>query len=370
MLNAGIQGDVRLYESVASDLFAGKLPYRDRVLEYPPCAIPIFVLPHLFGEGNYAWAFMLVVFTADWCVKQLLFATGSKYTTIRLLLCLTCYCLAMPGIRYFFLQRYDIFPSLLVLGAIMLFCSKYFFLSGLTIALGVGIKLYPIVFGPVLLVAAWRQQGCNRFLAGLVVGILPLMILGVFLPWWRFAEFQSSRGLQVESLYASVLWPMNLLGWVHLDWTWTKAWYELHGGAPTKVLPWARGLFVAATLVSIGFSTWVAARVRLMSLPQLARLLLIPLVGFVVFNPVLSPQYLIWLLPLAALAILEGNYCVAGIALAAEITPMFYPSGAYGTGLSGYQALALLTRNLLLLSTWICLIWTRWDLPMTQESAI
>lgn len=65
MLNAGLQGDVRLYESVASDLFAGKLPYRDRVLEYPPYAIPIFVLPHLFGGGNYSWVFMLVVFTAE-----------------------------------------------------------------------------------------------------------------------------------------------------------------------------------------------------------------------------------------------------------------------------------------------------------------
>ena len=57
--NAEMQGDVRGCQGMADDLLAGQLPYRDRVFEYPPYVIPIFLLPRLFGGGedNYLEGF-------------------------------------------------------------------------------------------------------------------------------------------------------------------------------------------------------------------------------------------------------------------------------------------------------------------------
>src|SRR5688500_11649678 len=42
-----VTGDARLYYAVGEDLLAGRLPYRDRPLEYPPLALVPLLLPRL-----------------------------------------------------------------------------------------------------------------------------------------------------------------------------------------------------------------------------------------------------------------------------------------------------------------------------------
>jgi hypothetical protein len=79
---APTHGDVRLYEGVANDLLAGKLPYRDRVLEYPPYAVPIFLLPRVFGAQMYSAWFVILGLFADLLVKCLLFVTGKRQPNI------------------------------------------------------------------------------------------------------------------------------------------------------------------------------------------------------------------------------------------------------------------------------------------------
>jgi hypothetical protein len=358
--NATMQGDVRLYQGVANDLFEGKLPYRDRVVEYPPYGLPIFILPRLFGDANYLEAFMGLALVADWSVKLLLFGFGLRFLNgARSLLPLLLYCATVPFMRYFFLQRYDVFPALICLAAVWLFCSRRFALSGLAIAAGVGVKLYPVTFVPVLFVLAVRQGGGRRFLIGLMAGLLPLVPLSFIVPWWRFAEFHAARGLQVESLYASLLWLGQLLGLTPATWEYTQKWYEVLGPPATAVLPWARAIFVLAVIFSTAFSVWMVARNQEPSPAQLARCLLVPLLGFVAFNQVLSPQYLIWLLPLAALSSFDGkNWPALAIVGATMLTPIIFPSLTrnYPSGLNLVETMILVVRNLGLLSVWAWII--------------
>jgi len=356
-----IQGDLLLYQNIASDLLAGKLPYRDRVLEYPPYAIPIFILPTLFGKSAYPQGFMLFVLLADWLIKLLLFIEMRlrQSNAPRAFLPLLLYCAATPFTCFFFLQRYDVWPALICLAAVWLFCSKRYIFSGLAVAIAIGVKLYPVVFVPALFVIAMRQGKGRRFLVGLMLGLLPIALLGLHLPWWRFAEFQNDRGLQVESLYASILWLTKLLGWTQLDWVPFKAWMEIQGPLASATLPWARALFVTMVAFSSMFPAWVATRTEKFSAPQLARLLLIPLLGFVAFNQVLSPQFMIWILPLAALGSLEGNpWTMFAILLATMLTPIIFPSfgGDYTWGLNLFETTILLVRNLTLIAVWILLI--------------
>ncbi len=358
-LNAEMRGDVVVFQGIANDFLQGKLPYRDRVVEYPPYAIPIFLLPRLFGKDNYLDGFLSLAFVADWLVKLSLLAIGLRQSkTARALLPLLLYCAAVPFIHFFFLQRYDLWPALISLLAIWLFSSERFVASGLAVSIGIGVKLYPILFVPPLLVLAWRQGKSKSFFAGLVLGVLPIALMSFYLPWWRFAEFQAARGLQVESLSAAAVWLGKLLGLTEARWVYTNKWYEVHGSLATVLLPWSRGLFVAGVIGSTAIAVRWAIRMQEVTVSQMARLLLIPLLAFVALNQVLSPQYLIWLLPLAALGTLdEDRWMLCAISLATILTPLFYPvPNYYHPGLNLPQTMILLFRNCLLVAIWIWLI--------------
>ena len=261
-------------------------------------------------------------------------------------------------IRFFYLQRYDVWPAVICLAAVWLFYSGRHFLCGLAVAVAIGVKVYPAVFVPPLLVLAVRQEKGRRFVAGLAAGLLPIVLLSFALPWWRFAEFQGARGLQCESVYASVLWVGKLLGRQGVTWASARAWKESYKGpSAVAVLPWARSLFVGSVCVSTVLATWAAGRMELPSAAKTSKLLLVPLLAFVAFNMVLSPQFMIWLLPLAALGSLEGHpWPMLAIPLATMLTPIFFPCPQYSTGLNLWETVILLLRNLMLIAVWAMLI--------------
>jgi len=357
-LKGSLQGDTKLYQEVASDLTDGKLPYRDRQLEYPPYVIPILALPQIFGSENYFAAFKLMNFCADLMLKFLLFMVGLRCcNTWRALLPILCYCLAIPFMHFIYLQRYDIWPALICVGALLFLEKGHSFLCGLAIAVGIGVKVYPAIFVLPLMVVAVRQGKGWRFAIGLFLAVLPILILGFFLPWWRFAQFQAARGLQVESCYSSVMWLLQSFGLINVHWVHARAWFELKGPLASSLLPWARGMFIVTVVLSIIRSTAIAAKWRKTSIGQLAGLLLLPLLAFVSFNTVFSPQFMIWLLPLAALSTLEENpWPMFVVPFAAALSPVFYPSNEYSSGLNLFETLVLLTRNLTLIALWIYLV--------------
>lgn len=359
-LDFRIQGDVNLYQGVVRDLLSGVLPYRDRVFEYPPYVLPILLLPRIFGEDAYPTVFMVLALLVDWLMKFLLLKVAVRNPArLSSLLPLASFCLAVPFLRFFILQRYDFWPALICLVAVWLFCTERYGLSGLCIAAGIGVKLYPVVFVPVLFVLAARQTKGRAFTTGLVVGLLPMALLSFILPWWRFAQFHGARGLQCESIYASVLWLGKHCGLAKLDWVFVKAWFEVQGPLASAILPWARILFAAAVVLSVAMATVAAARMPRPSAARVARLLLVPLLGFVAWNQVLSPQFLVWILPLAALASLEGNrWPVVLLVLATIMTPIFFPSwyGDYGSGLCLFETAVLVLRNLILIGVWVSLV--------------
>ncbi len=363
-LDGFAQGDISIYRNDADSLMQGKMPYRDTMVEYPPYAIPIFVLPGVFGVGNYVYGFMMLAALCDLAIRGGLFWGGMRNTkSLGSLLPVVCYCASVPFLRFFFFQRFDLWPALICVAALLLFCADKPGWSGLAIAIGIGVKVYPAVFVPPLFVLALRQGKALRFSAGLIAGLSPILLLSFVLPWWRFAQFQGARGLQCESLVASLIWGLNHLGLTHASWVGVKRWTEVHGPMATALLPWARALFIAAVVFSVAIASCAAARCPKPSIGRVARLLLGPLLAFVVFNQVLSPQFMIWLLPLAAVATLEGNpWIVLGIPLATMLTPVIFPSfGAdYSRGLNSLETMVLVTRNLILVAVWWLLVREQW----------
>jgi hypothetical protein len=96
-----------------------------------------------------------------------------------------------------------------------------------------------------------------------------------------------------------------------------------------------------------------------------AALMLLAAVAFVATNTVFSPQFHLWLIPLAAL-VLEGRLTTGGlpplavraawvIFVATMIVPTFYPSREYALGLGLWRTGVVVLRNLMLLYATVCL---------------
>jgi hypothetical protein len=237
-------------------------------------------------------------------------------------------------------------------------------------AIAVGTKVYPAVFVPVLAVAAWRRsrRDARQFAIGVVVGMLPLVALSWSVPWWSFATLHTRRGLEVESLWASALWVSHFAG-VPATWELAGRWFEVTGPVAEWFVTPARIVWVAATLGSVALATWAAWRRRLssgddadtVSLSVTATLALLPVTTFVAFGLVLSPQFHLWLAPLAALALLARRRPDVGVGTGALwcifvstfLVPAFFPSPTFDGGLDFGRTLVLVLRNLLLLyATW------------------
>jgi len=361
------QGDVDLYEQDADALLRGQVPYRDTVVEYPPYAVPIFLLPRAFGADNYLDGFRLLAALCDMLIRGGLFWVGIRYgKSLRALLPLICYCAGVPFLRFFFFQRFDLWPALICFAAFLLFYAGKAGWSGLAIAIGIGVKVYPAVFVPPLFILALRRGKAKQFSTGLMAGLAPILLLSFALPWWRFAQFQGDRGLQCESLFASLIWAAGHLGLTDATWVSVKRWTEVHGPMASALLPWARAIFVVTVLTSVTIASLAATRYRRPPpIGRLARLLLVPLLAFVAFNTILSPQFMIWLLPLAALATLSGStWPPLAISLATVLTPVIFPSFGwdYGQGLNLFETVILVSRNLILAAAWWVLIKELWQI--------
>ena len=364
-LQAPNEGDVAWYQWMIHDWAAGHLPYLSHPVEYPPYALGIFLLPWLMGDGGYLINFMILALGLDVLVK--LFLGWPRYRALylaeqswRAWLPLVLYSLAELFLGYFMLQRYDIWPMLLSVAGLFLAYRKRWFVAGLLLALGIGAKLYPLLF--VLPLAAWAWQNGGKalksYVLGGIAGLLPLAVISFLVPWWNFLLIQGGRGLQVESLPASVLWVAHLWWGVSAVWVRSTAWYELQGPIAFAAVPWVKVIFGVTVLLSVALSTVAVWQQKLkLTLPRLANLLLLPLTAFVIFNPVFSPQYMIWLIPFAAIAVLDSTWWPAvPLLVACVFVPSIYPVPDYFTGLQGLHCAALVTRNLLVLASWVGLV--------------
>ncbi len=236
------QGDISVYESDADDLLQGRIPYRDTLVEYPPYAIPIFLVPEALGKGNYFDSFKMITALCELLIRGALFFIALQYSKpLRSLLPLICYCTSVPFLRFFLFQRFDLWPALGCVTAVLLFCAGKPGSSGFAVAIGIGVKVYPAVFVPPLFILALGQGKARRFSIGLILGMLPLLALSFVLPWWHFAQLQGDRGLQCESLVASLVWGAGHLGLTQATWVSVKRWTEVPGDSSGSIVAPGRG---------------------------------------------------------------------------------------------------------------------------------
>jgi Glycosyltransferase family 87 len=324
--------DTPVYQRYGDAMLDGQVPYRDFRVEYPPAALPVFLLPAI-GDGHDERTYRrnferLMVLCGLLAIAGAAIALGAlRAEPERLFAALGFAALAPLALGSVILTRFDLWPTaLLMLGLGTLLAGRK--RTGLAVlGLAAAAKIFPVVVLPLALAYVLRRHGRREALVcgGVFAGVLAIC----FLPFvalspggvWGSLHRQADRPLQIETLGSSFLLVAHQLGaWtVHLNLSHGS---QNQGGSLANAIAAVQS--VVQALVVIGL--WIAFARGPATSERLVRYSAASVAAFVAFGKVLSPQFLIWLVPLVPLVRgRRGVTASAVLALALVLTQLWFP---------------------------------------------
>jgi hypothetical protein len=351
----------------------GLVPYRDFTLEYPPLAIPVFVIPAMIAGRHFSGYMEVFGFGMAICGVlavgcSVLLLAAQRVDTRRMIAGVALVALSPLLLGAVLLTRYDLFPTALTIAALVALYFGWERTGFGLLALGTAAKAYPAVILPIAAVYVWRNHGGRRLLGCLAV--YAAVVLACFLPfviisphgiWWAI-HGQETRPPQLESLGAALFLAAHQLIGTHVSLYFTHSSDNIDGHPAMQVAS-VMSLLQLGALVAVWlvFARGPASRQRLLTASAAA------VCAFIVFDRVLSPQYLIWLAPLVV--VLPGRRGVAAmgmLACAMCMTQIWYP--LHFTQLKHLQPVeswAVIGRDLVLLAMFGTLAWP--DVPIVRS---
>lgn len=347
--------DVGYYHFQAGRLAAGGRPYVDVLLEYPPLMLPLLRLPPFTPKADL-WTprFQALMFLLCGAAALLTTACAARLWPggRRAHRTALAYAGAVLAAGAIVANRLDASVALSVAATLWLLSCRRFALAAAAVGIGVGLKLVPAVLLPlVLLVAPQARQRWRALGAFAVAALLP------FLPYLaapgllRVFRYHLERPLQIESVLASPLHLARLLGLASAS-TGRSHGSEFLDAPGAGTLAQLSGPLAALAVGAVYLLLW-RRRSALRADPTLVPVAALGvLLAVLACGKVLSPQYLVWLLPCVALVLARSPWlggCALGLLL---LTQVGFP-GLYW-GLVAFEPLPvvlLLLRNLLLLVT-------------------
>jgi uncharacterized membrane protein len=180
--------------------------------------------------------------------------------------------------------NWDLLAVALTAAAMLMWSRRRSLAFGVLLGLATAAKLYPVLLLGPLLVLCWRAgrwRDFGRALAGAVVAWLlvnvPVMAFASD-GWWQFYRFSHDRGVDFGSFW--LIWAQNSSSPPSTDFVNT----------------------VATLLVVLCFLGIAALALFAPRRPRFAQLAFLVVAAFILTNKVYSPQYVLWLVPLAVLA--------------------------------------------------------------------
>jgi uncharacterized membrane protein len=277
-------------------LDVGNVPYRDNGVEYPVLV------------GGFMWLSAGLTHLAQHVISGV--SDVEMFGGITCLLLALCALMALAGTvgaagrRPYDAAMFALSPMLVfhafsnwdLLAMAFASCAMWAWArekpvaAGVLIGLGTAAKLYPVFLLVPILVLAWRTGRWREALWASASAAAMWIAVNVTISWayydgWReFYAFSIDRGAE-----ASTFWYMG-------HYLMTVGW---GGGYPKDWVP--PGFLVALALaVAMGLVAYLGLSAP--RRPRLAQLAFLAVLGFLVTTKVWSPQYSLWLVPLAALA--------------------------------------------------------------------
>jgi len=156
--------DTPVYERYGEAILDGQVPYRDFDLEYPPAALPAFVLPALAQENDYGSVFEVLMWAcAVAAVVGLGLALAAVEAGVARLYAAICFLALAPlAVGTVVLSRYDLWPAALTIAALAAFVRRRERVGFGVLGLAVAAKIYPLVLLPVALVWMAKRRGTRE----------------------------------------------------------------------------------------------------------------------------------------------------------------------------------------------------------------
>jgi len=333
--------DTPVYQGYGDRMVSGQVPYADFDLEYPPGALPVFALPALGHSGpvedglrdDYVSRFELEML---FCGFLLLGAAAFSLRAVdagllRSGLALGAIALAPLLLGPMVLSRFDYWPAAVTAVAVALAVSGQRRWAALVLGLAIAIKVYPAALVPLLVIEAWRARGRREaaVCGGLVLGAALLLYVPFLFASpsgvWVSVHKQTGRPLQIETLGSALLLAGHHLFGLGVSVTNSFGSQNLSSrfsGLAAKL----------TTLLELGVlvAVWIAfGRSKEDRREAFLRYGAAAVVAFVAFGKVLSPQFMIWLVPLVALVRGRRGLVAGGLLVLALWLTLYWFPGRY-----------------------------------------
>lgn len=360
---SGAWHDVILYARWAEAFCLGRLPWRDVPFEYPPLAAPLVWVPALVSPKMPMYAYAFVSWMALWDLLQKWMLSRQLQNGWQKRLFWFLATASAVILNYTYLKRFDVVAACgLSLALLRWTKSPSDLWAWVWFAVAVGVKLYPIVLVPWILMylvfhgATWRRMACGIALFSAIIG-------GGLCVGYGFAGLKSLdwilyhqlRGLQIASTYvAGYILFVGGLG--------CSFGLEDGFGCSQILAPWGK------SCAAISFYVWLfllaitfAALARQMREHlSLWRATLAVLLATLLASKVFSPQYIVWLvMPACMLAVLDrrrGPWVALGLIAMDILTMQLFPHETYLARGDTVRQLCLIGRAVVMIVLWLYLL--------------
>jgi hypothetical protein len=321
-------------------------------VEHAPLAPAFFkfVAVAAGSRDGFRRSMVVVMLAADLAIAgALAWAFGWPAAVIYLVL-------SVPLLRLYYM-RFDLLPTAAVAIAVALYRRGYAVLTGVALAVGTAFKLWPLALSG-WLAGRWHEA------AGRTATVSWLTAAGgAVLGWFmldgvegieQVVTFRGASGWQVESVGGAAIALNEGLDSLRIE---SDAWRVGTLSPKASVALLALGTTAALVLA------WLAAGPQSIGLAWLSSVLAI-----MVFAPILSPQYLAWITPAAAIAFTEGYRppaVLAGGAIPLTVLMMWGYRGLIAG--EEWAVWLIVLRNMMLVAALIVCVTAIWRMRQTRH---
>ncbi len=351
-----------IYQGWYGVLRTGIFPYDDVTWQYPPAAALAVLAPGLLPFLDYAPAFFVLCLAADAAVMgMLLYAVrGGRRSPWGVWVWVA----GVPLLGPIVYARYDVMVTAVAVAA-LLAAGRRTRLSGVLTGFGALLKVWPLL----LLIGTPRGRRTRSTWGSalLTAGVLAMLFTAAMPGALAFLAFQRDRGTEVESLGSLVFHLARHVGW-HGKARLNYGSVEFLGRHVHAVSALALGLSVLAFAWLL---LWrVRARRFTATTPYDAAFAAVLL--FTTTSRVISPQYMVWLIGLAAVCVTMRTprqiLPVLLVLAAAPLTQLEFPLWFSHVVASDKLGVATLTlRNALLVAATVISCRRLWRETVTER---
>jgi len=367
--------DIAIYRRAGEAILAGEIPYRDFFIEYPPGSLLAFVPPALFSTSQEAYATFFASEMALVLVATLVLTACAARSLGRPWLLPAAIFTAAALLLYpVAVTRYDAVVALTLAADVALSSSltrgptraagtAALIAAWASLGFGAAAKIVPALAALPLALLEGEKEGTRTFgetarsvargfavFLGVVAAFfLPALLFGGGGFIQSFA-YHADRGLQLESLAASVLMKLGYLEGILREY----GAIDVRGSGVELLSSMSAPITVVLLIVTAAVlhHEYREGRFGPGQFPRFAAAFVL---AFLLGSKVLSPQYVIWLLPLVPLS--AGGVWGLGASavylsicwMTTQIFPYYYLEITHSRS-PGIDI--LLGRNLLLVVLW------------------